>query len=127
MTPSRSRASSERMSTKQCARPRRVERALRREALDPRLGLAEQLIERPHLIHAAESTIVAVRPRPDRLERLPPQYFAGLLRRVAEAGVDVVDLGRGNPEVGPPAHVVEVLQRAVARPEVHGYAPFRGL
>jgi len=68
-----------------------------------------------------------VRPRPQRLERLPPQYFAALLRRVAEAGVDVVDLGRGNPEVGPPAHVVEALQRAAARPDVHGYAPFRGL
>jgi aminotransferase len=68
-----------------------------------------------------------VRPRPDRLERLPPQYFAALLRRVADAGVDVVDLGRGNPEVGPPAHVIEALQRAAARPEVHGYGPFRGL
>jgi aminotransferase len=68
-----------------------------------------------------------VRPRPDRLERLPPQYFAALLRRVAEAGVDVVDLGRGNPEVGPPAHVIETLQQAAARPDVHGYAPFRGL
>ena len=68
-----------------------------------------------------------MRPRPQRLERLPPQYFAALLRRVAEAGVDVVDLGRGNPEVGPPAHVVDALQRAAARPDVHGYAPFRGL
>jgi aminotransferase len=69
----------------------------------------------------------AVRPRPDRLERLPPQYFAGLLRRVAEAGIDVVDLGRGNPEVGPPAYVVDALARASARPDVQGYAPFRGL
>jgi aminotransferase len=68
-----------------------------------------------------------VRPRPNRLERLPPQYFAALLRRVADAGVDVVDLGRGNPEVGPPAHVVEALHRSAARPDVHGYAPFRGL
>jgi aminotransferase len=68
-----------------------------------------------------------VRPRPERLERLPPQYFAKLLRRVADAGADVVDLGRGNPEVGPPPHVVEALQRAAARPDVHGYAPFRGL
>jgi aminotransferase len=68
-----------------------------------------------------------VRPRPHRLERLPPQYFAALLRRVAEAGVDVVDLGRGNPEVGPPDYVVEALQSAAARPDVQGYAPFRGL
>jgi len=68
-----------------------------------------------------------VRPRPHRLERLPPQYFAALLRRVADAGVDVVDLGRGNPEVGPPDYVIEALQRAAARPDVQGYAPFRGL
>jgi len=68
-----------------------------------------------------------VRPRPDRLERLPQQYFAALLRRVAQAGGDVVDLGRGNPEVGPPEHVVEALRRASAGSDVHGYAPFRGL
>jgi aminotransferase len=68
-----------------------------------------------------------VRPRPDRLERLPQQYFAALLRRVADAGADVVDLGRGNPEVGPPQHVVEALKTAASRPDVHGYAPFRGL
>ena len=65
--------------------------------------------------------------RPHRLERLPQQYFAALLRRVAAAGGDVVDLGRGNPEVGPPAHVVEALREAATRPTVHGYAPFRGL
>jgi L-glutamine---4-(methylsulfanyl)-2-oxobutanoate aminotransferase len=68
-----------------------------------------------------------VRPRPDRLERLPQQYFATLLRRVAAAGADVVDLGRGNPEVGPPQYVVDAVRSAAARPEIHGYAPFRGL
>jgi len=68
-----------------------------------------------------------VRPRPHRLERLPPQYFAALLRRVADAGVDVVDLGRGNPEVGPPDYVIEALREAAARPDVQGYGPFRGL
>ena len=68
-----------------------------------------------------------VRPRPDRLERLPQQYFAALLRRVAAAGADVVDLGRGNPEVGPPQYVVDALRAAAARPDVHGYGPFRGL
>jgi aminotransferase len=64
---------------------------------------------------------------PKRLERLPTQYFAALLERVAAAGADVLDLARGNPETGPPGHVVEALQRAAARPDVHGYAPFRGL
>jgi len=68
-----------------------------------------------------------VRDRPARLQRLPEQYFVGLLRRVAAAGPDVVDLGRGNPDIGPPPHVVEALARAAARPDAHGYAPFRGL
>jgi len=39
----------------------------------------------------------------------------------------VLDLGRGNPEVGPPPHVAAALREASARPDVHGYAPFRGL
>jgi aminotransferase len=72
-----------------------------------------------------------MRPRPDRIERLPPQYFGRLLARVAAAaaedGPPLVDLGRGNPEVGPPAHVVEALRRAANRPDVHGYSPLRGL
>ena len=47
------------------------------------------------------------RRRPRRLDRLPEQYFGALLGRVAAAaargGPPLVDLGRGNPEVGPPA------------------------
>ena len=54
-----------------------------------------------------------------------------LLGRVSAAaatdGEPLVDLGRGNPEVGPPRHVVEALQRAADRPDAHGYAPFSGL
>jgi aminotransferase len=74
-----------------------------------------------------------VRPRPERIERLPEQYFTSLLARVAavaaEPGERLIDLGRGNPDVPPPAHVVEALV-ATAREEtaaVHGYAPFAGL
>jgi aminotransferase len=72
-----------------------------------------------------------VRPRPARLERLPEQYFTWLLSRVAAArageGLPLLDLGRGNPEVGPPSHVVERLAEAARDPRAHGYAPFRGL
>ena len=54
-----------------------------------------------------------------------------LLARVAAAaatdGEPLVDLGRGNPEVGPPDHVVAALAESAARPDVHGYAPFAGL
>jgi len=72
-----------------------------------------------------------MRARPHRLERLPEQYFGALLARVAaEAALEgepVLDLGRGNPETGPPAHVVAALVRGAGGPAAHGYAPFRGL
>ncbi len=72
-----------------------------------------------------------MRARPKRLDRLPQQYFVALLGRVAAAaaagGPKLVDLGRGNPEVGPPAHVVEALAETAIRADVHGYAPIRGL
>jgi L-glutamine---4-(methylsulfanyl)-2-oxobutanoate aminotransferase len=72
-----------------------------------------------------------VRERPESLERLPQQYFTALLARVAvaaaEEGEPLVDLGRGNPETGPPAHVVRALAESAARQDVHGYAPFAGL
>jgi L-glutamine---4-(methylsulfanyl)-2-oxobutanoate aminotransferase len=74
-----------------------------------------------------------VRPAPDRIERLPEQYFAALLARVAEAaareGEPVIDLGRGNPDLPPPPHVAERLAEAARSGEaaVHGYAPFSGL
>ena len=72
-----------------------------------------------------------MRARPKRLDRLPQQYFVALLGRVAAAtaagGPPLVDLGRGNPEVGPPPHVVEALSASAARADVHGYGPIRGL
>jgi L-glutamine---4-(methylsulfanyl)-2-oxobutanoate aminotransferase len=72
-----------------------------------------------------------MRDQPDRITRLPEQYFTALLARVAAAaaaeGEPLVDLGRGNPEVGPPEHVVRALSESAARPDVHGYAPFAGL
>ena len=72
-----------------------------------------------------------MRPRPARLDRLPPQYFTALLARVAAAaeatGDPLVDLGRGNPEVGPPPHVVERLVEVAREQRAHGYPPFRGL
>ena len=71
--------------------------------------------------------------RPQRLDRLPEQYFMGLLARVQEAasrgGEPLVDLGRGNPDVAPPPHVIEALVESAREPSalVHGYAPFSGL
>ena len=70
-----------------------------------------------------------MRPCPDRIERLPEQYFTTLLARVTAAGPDVIDVGRGNPDVPPPPHVVEALVESAREPTaaVHGYPPFAGL
>jgi len=70
-----------------------------------------------------------VLPRPDRIERLPEQYFTTLLARVTAAGPDVIDVGRGNPDVPPPPHVIEALVESAREPTaaVHGYPPFAGL
>ena len=74
-----------------------------------------------------------VRPRPNRIERLPEQYFTSLLARVAavaaEPGEPLIDLGRGNPDVPPPPHVVDALIESAREQTslVHGYAPFAGL
>ena len=70
-----------------------------------------------------------MRPCPDRIERLPEQYFTTLLARVLAAGEDVIDVGRGNPDVPPPPHVIEALVQSARElvPAVHGYPPFAGL
>jgi aminotransferase len=74
-----------------------------------------------------------VRARPERIERLPEQYFTSLLARVAavsaESGEPLLDLGRGNPDVPPPPHVVDALVDSARLPTaaVHGSAPFAGL
>ena len=72
-----------------------------------------------------------MRTRPDRIDRLPEQYFARLLARVATAaaqdGDEVIDLGRGNPDIGPPQHVIDALAEAANDHSAHGYPPFRGI
>jgi aminotransferase len=71
--------------------------------------------------------------RPARFDRLPEQYFMRLLAQVAAAaaaeGEPLVDLGRGNPDVPPPPHVIEALAASArdASSATHGYAPFAGL
>jgi aspartate/methionine/tyrosine aminotransferase len=56
---------------------------------------------------------------PDRIVRLPDHYFTALLAQVAAAtargGEPLADLGRGNPEVEPPEHVVRALTECAER------------
>jgi aspartate/methionine/tyrosine aminotransferase len=58
----------------------------------------------------------------ERLERIPPYLFAQLERKIAEkraAGIDVITLGIGDPDVPTFPPIVEAAQRAVANPSTH--------
>ncbi len=73
------------------------------------------------------------RARPERVARLPEQYFKGILAAAAHAaaqpGPEFIDLGRGNPDIAPPPHAIEALAQAAshtATAQVHGYPPFGG-
>jgi LL-diaminopimelate aminotransferase len=64
-----------------------------------------------------------------RLERLPPYLFAELERKVSEkkaAGVDVISLGIGDPDVPTPAPVIDALAAAARDPGTHRYPSNRG-
>ena len=64
-----------------------------------------------------------------RLEAIPPYMFAELQRRVAakrEAGIDVISLGIGDPDMPAYPHVVEAMRAAVADPGTHQYPSNHG-
>jgi LL-diaminopimelate aminotransferase len=64
-----------------------------------------------------------------RLEQIPPYLFAELERKIADkrsAGVDVISLGIGDPDMPTYAPIVAAAQRAVADPSTHQYPSNRG-
>jgi len=64
-----------------------------------------------------------------RLERIPPYLFAELERKIAArraAGVDVISLGIGDPDMPTFEPIVAAAQRAVANPSTHSYPTNRG-
>ncbi len=68
--------------------------------------------------------------RAARIERLPAYLFAELDRKVAArraAGVDVISLGIGDPDLPSPPHVVEALAEAARDPSTHRYPSYYGL
>lgn len=63
------------------------------------------------------------------LQQIPPYLFAELEKKIAakkEAGIDVISLGIGDPDMPTPANVVQAMQRAVADPGTHQYPSNRG-
>ncbi len=65
-----------------------------------------------------------------RLATLPPYLFARIEQKVAELkekGVDVINLGVGDPDRPTPEHIVAALKRHVDDPENHRYPTSAGM
>ena len=66
----------------------------------------------------------------DRLKQLPPYLFAELDRKKAEAksrGVDVIDLGVGDPDLPTPDNIIDKLAEAAREPRYHRYPSYTGM
>jgi LL-diaminopimelate aminotransferase len=66
----------------------------------------------------------------ERLKRLPPYLFKEIDRKKAEVkarGVDIIDLGIGDPDLPTPAHIIEALQAAASSPGNHRYPSYSGM
>jgi alanine-synthesizing transaminase len=65
-----------------------------------------------------------------RIRRLPPYVFAEVNKARAQAraeGVDIIDLGMGNPDSPTPPHIVAKLVETVQDPRTHRYSVSRGI
>jgi LL-diaminopimelate aminotransferase len=65
----------------------------------------------------------------DRVQALPPYVFARLdelKARAREQGLDLIDLGMGNPDGATPAPIVAAAVEALQDQRNHGYPPFEG-
>lgn len=69
-------------------------------------------------------------PLSKRLHRLPPYMFGKLKQLTHERrrqGIDVIDLGMGNPSEPTPKHIVDKLCEAAQEPRHHRYSTSRGI
>ncbi|HEV3413277.1 MAG TPA: aminotransferase class I/II-fold pyridoxal phosphate-dependent enzyme [Puia sp.] len=64
-----------------------------------------------------------------RLEGIGEYYFSQKLREIDELnrqGKNIINLGIGSPDQPPHPDVIRVLQEESAKPNVHGYQPYKG-
>src|SRR3954467_3384867 len=65
-----------------------------------------------------------------RIRRLPPYVFAEVnaMKAAARArGIDIIDLGMGNPDGAPPPHVIDKLCEVARDPKAHRYSASKGI
>ncbi|MFH1932628.1 MAG: LL-diaminopimelate aminotransferase [Pseudomonadota bacterium] len=66
----------------------------------------------------------------ERLKKLPPYLFKEIDRKKAEVrarGVDIIDLGIGDPDLPTPPHIIEALKKAADDPATHRYPSYSGM
>lgn len=66
----------------------------------------------------------------DRLKVLPPYLFAAIDRRkreLREKGIDLIDLGIGDPDIPTSPHIIEALKKSADNPENHRYPAYEGM
>ncbi|MBI5417941.1 aminotransferase class I/II-fold pyridoxal phosphate-dependent enzyme [Candidatus Poribacteria bacterium] len=66
----------------------------------------------------------------NRIKRLPQYVFARVNNLIIEAkqkGVDVIDMGMGNPDQPTPPHIIQSLLKAALSPKNHRYSASRGI
>ncbi|HOU30929.1 MAG TPA: aminotransferase class I/II-fold pyridoxal phosphate-dependent enzyme [Bacteroidales bacterium] len=66
----------------------------------------------------------------ERTNSVGEYYFSAKLRQIDQmrrAGIDVINLGIGSPDLPPPPEAIKKLSEEAALPGVHGYQSYNGL
>ncbi len=66
----------------------------------------------------------------ERIKSLPPYLFAQIdmkKREKLSQGVDIIDLGIGDPDIPTPEPIIKAMQKAVEKPEHHRYPSYEGM
>ena len=66
----------------------------------------------------------------ERLRLLPPYLFKEIDRQKEEVrakGIDIIDLGVGDPDIPTPPHIIEELNKAAADPANHRHPSYSGM
>ncbi|MEA3453724.1 MAG: LL-diaminopimelate aminotransferase [Candidatus Caldatribacteriota bacterium] len=64
-----------------------------------------------------------------RIQTIPPYLFAEIDKKKEEAikkGVDIINLGIGDPDKPTPNNIIEKLRESVKDPKTHDYPPYAG-
>jgi LL-diaminopimelate aminotransferase len=66
----------------------------------------------------------------DRINSLPPYLFAAIDKaktQIIKKGVDVINLGIGDPDMPTPPHIIEAMKKSLDNPERHRYPTYEGM